>query len=107
MKQGCNKAVDFGIAPGREEVPVARLRPCVPPALPPWPLVFCEALPAALSRPMLPIWAIPTWIRLLAGERLLFTFKPVWWLLRGGDECRVGMWWDGGSLGWNRGWGWE
>lgn len=24
VKQGCNKAVDFGIAPQREEVPVAR-----------------------------------------------------------------------------------
>lgn len=68
VKQGCKKAVDFGIALSREEVPVARPRLCTLLVLPPWPRVALEALPAALARPALPIWAVPARIRLLAGE---------------------------------------
>lgn len=68
VKQGCNKPVDFGIAPRREEVPVSRPRPRMPSALPSRPHVALEALPTALSRPTLPIWAVPARIRLLAGE---------------------------------------
>lgn len=109
VKQGCNKAVDFGVAPGREEVPVARPRPCVPLALPPRPRVTLEALPAALSRPALPTWAVPARIRLLAGEscylpsNLFGGFSgdgtSAGWGC-GGTEAR---WVGTGGQGWERG----
>lgn len=70
----------------------------MPLALPPQPRVAFEALPAALSRPALPIWAVPTRIRLPAGEGCYLPSNLL------GGFPGVGMWRDGGWRGWNRGW---
>lgn len=79
---------------------------CVLPALPFWPRVAFEALPAALSHPMLPTWADPAWIRLLAGEGCYLPSN----LFGGfsGEGTSVGWgcgWtWTEAPLGWNRDW---
>lgn len=49
-----------------------------------WPRVSFQALPAALP-PCTPQLGCSRPDPAPAWGRLLFTFKPVWWLLRGGD----------------------
>lgn len=67
------------------------------------PSVSFQALPAALSLPALPIWAVPARIRLLPGEGCYLPSNLFGGFSGEGTSSGVGTRWDGGSRGCCRG----